>query len=226
MDPALSSLLDPLVGLSWTQRLDALSSALLGRPYLIGPLVGSPTQEEQLVTRVDAFDCVTYVETVYALASATGPADFAPRLARLRYHLGCVAWKARNHYTSDWLDRNVAQGLLRPLLPERQVAEPRTLSLLAGYPVRTRPVRWLPVERVGELHVEPGDFVGFVSTRNDLDTFHVGLLFPGREGVLLRHASRSRGSVVQVALSLFLSRNETPGVLVARPLPPSPGGPQ
>ncbi len=226
MDPALTSLLDPLAGSSWPQRLDALSSALLGRPYLSGPLVGSPEEEELLVTRLDAFDCVTYVESVYALAASTGPEDFPARLALLRYHLGCVAWRARSHYTSDWLDRNVAQGLLRPLLEARWVDEPRTLSVLAGYPVRTRPVRWLPVDRVGELAVEPGDFAGFVSTRDDLDTFHVGLLFPGEDEPWLRHASRTHGSVVQVPLSLFLSSNETPGVLVARPLPPCPGGQQ
>lgn len=198
-------------------RVATISSRLLGRPYLTGPLVGGPDTPEVLVTRTDGFDCVTFTETVLAAALAPTAAAVIPTLVALRYHHGRQAWLHRNHYTSDWLDRN-ARWLV-PYLDAQHTAVTRTLSLLPGYPARTRSVRYLPVTAAPLLreHARSGDFVGFVSTRDTLDTFHVGLLIQGPGALLLRHASRSAGAVVEVPLSAFLSANETPGVLLARP---------
>jgi N-acetylmuramoyl-L-alanine amidase-like len=200
-------------------RLDQLSGALVGRPYLSHPLVGGPDLPERLVTRLDGFDCVTYVETVWALASCGVPADFPAALMELRYEHADVGWSTRNHYTSDWIARNVARGAAVRVGEPRWVQEPaaRTLSCLAGYPPRERQMRYLPLERVDSLRGEfrTGDLVGFVSVRPDLDTFHVGLLVRG-EPVRIRHAARSAAQVCEEPLEDFLGRNETPGLLFAR----------
>jgi len=200
-------------------RLGRISAALLGAPYLAHPLIGSPTTPEQLVTRVDAFDCVTLVESVLALGRAQSPARFADELIALRYHRGRIDWHERNHYTSEWIDRNQAAARLDRVLPELWIGEDRRLSVLEGYRVVERRVCFLPVERAGALAgaARTGDVVAFVSPRDDLDCFHVGLLVVDGE-VRLRHASRSLGSVVEVPLAEFLARNATPGLLVARPL--------
>ncbi len=200
-------------------RLERLSAALLGRPYQAHPLIGGPDRTERPVTTLAGFDCVTYVETVWALATCAGAEDYAATLMALRYEQGRVEWIARNHYTSDWIARNGARGALRPVLAERTVAEPgpRRLDCLADYPPHEREMRYLPVERVGELPaaVRSGDLVGFVSTRPGLDTYHVGLLVRG-EVVRVRHAARSAGVVTDEPLAAFLARNETPGLLLAR----------
>jgi hypothetical protein len=200
-------------------RLERLSRALLGRPYLVGPLAG-PKGPEVLVERLDAFDCVTFVESVLALGWSRHPEDYPHRLAALRYQGGALSWATRRHYTSAWLAENTAEGRLAPLLPERwrSFGPPRTLDLLADYPA----LAWEPVALpAADLHAlarvaKAGDFVGFVSDRPNLDTFHVGLLVPGRL-LLVRHASRSEGRVVEQPLAEFNVRWEVSALLVARP---------
>lgn len=199
-------------------RLGVISRHFLGRPYLSNPLVGSAAEREQLVTRLDGFDCVTFVESVVALARSRRPEDYERELAALRYEGGRVDWLTRNHYTSDWIARNVAAGLLLPLLAEHMVAEDRLLCALEHYPSKKQRFCYLPRDRIRLLEgtARTGDVVCFVSTRRELDIFHLGLLTSGR-GIYLRHASRSAGMVIEEPLEAFLDRNETPGLLAARP---------
>lgn len=212
---------------SLPERLDLLSAAFLGAPYTVAPLIGSGSTPEALVTRIDAFDCVTYAETMLALAWSDGPDDFERTLAELRYRDGRVAYLERNHYMVTWLDRNCADGRFVPVAESLWYAaadEPRTLSVLQDYPTREWYPRYLPVAHLPELHTlaSAGDLVCFVSARSDLDVFHVGLLFPAPAGLRLRHAARAGGSVVEQSLADYLiARPECPGMLVARPLPRS-----
>lgn len=203
-------------GRSLPERLDRISSRLLGSPYAAGPLVGSPTVPERLVTRTDAFDCVTFVETVFALALSEEPSDFPRVLQALRYSGGRLDWSQRHHYTSQWIAHNRKRGRVRLFGQDLRVrGKARDLDVVAGLP----PVRWVPrycpVGRAGRLEWRAGDLVAFVSTRADLDVFHVGLVIPG-EAPTLRHASRSRGRVLDQPLASFLAENDTPGLLVAR----------
>jgi len=205
-------------------RLEALTGALLGRPYVVGSLVGGPEEPERLVTRLDAFDCVTYCDAVIALATAGASDDFAPRLRALRYRGGRLGWRERNHYTHRWLANNVRAGSLEPLLPERWAfaGEPRTLDVLEGYPALPWRPRYLPwSEREALAGVaRSGDWLGFVSHRPRLDTFHVGMLIV-EDQLMVRHASRSRGRVIQEPLDHCMVAWDVPGLLVARPLHPS-----
>ena len=218
----LDALLAEVAGTSGLpERLGRLSARLLGRPYVVSPLVGSQDEPEELVCRLDGFDCVTYVETVLALGRCRTAADFAPALTALRYDGGRIDWRARNHYMSWWLDRNADAGLVAPLLTDELVPEPasRILSVLPGFAPERRRLRWLPSARASRLDhlARTGDVACFVSVRPGLDTFHVGLLVTGLS-TRLRHASKSRGGVVEEPLAAFLAREETPGLLLARPL--------
>jgi hypothetical protein len=206
-------------------RLELLSAALMDRPYVVGSLVGGPSEPERLVTRLDAFDCVTFCDSVIALATAAEPAALPGRIQALRYHRGLIGWTRRNHYTHSWLERNVAAGLLRPLLVTlwRDVGAPRTLDVLSGYPSISWQPRYLSWSRraILETSARTGDWIGFISRRSRLDTFHVGMLV--RDGLLwVRHASRSRGRVIQEPLATCMADWDVPGVFVARPLQPPP----
>ncbi len=206
-------------GMPLDTRLGMLSGYFVGHPYLDEPLVGGRGVTERLVSRLDGFDCVTYAEAVWALAAARQPDDLEPALAALRYRRGRVDWGERNHYMGQWLARNEAAGRVRRVLPSRwrSLGEPRVLSVVRDLPA----VEWepfgLPAGEAPALADEArtGDLVCFLSTRPDLDVFHVGLLVAG-EPLRLRHAGRSAGRVVDEPLGAFLERNETPGLLVAR----------
>ncbi len=204
-------------------RLGAISRALLGRPYLAGSLVGGPDQPERLVSRLDAFDCVTFCDAVYALATSSVPGDYPSRLQALRYHRGVLSWTNRNHYTHSWLERNVGARLLEPKLLAlwQTIGPPRTLDILQGYPALAWQPRYLPWSRRASLEacVSTGDWVGFISRRAQLDTFHVGLLVAG-DRLAVRHASQSRGEVIEEPLDVCMKDWDVPGLLLARPISP------
>jgi hypothetical protein len=48
--------------------------------------------------------------------------------------------------------------------------------------------------------------------------FHCGIVVNNGYGVMMRHASRSRGGVVEQPLSEFLKQNRMAGVIVVRPV--------
>lgn len=206
------------------ERVGRLSELWLGRPYLAFTLIGGPTEPEVLVDRLDGFDCVTFAESVFAVARSCSVADFGAQLTALRYDRSRVRWIDRNHYMNRWIARNVAAGHVERVLPERWIGtgEVRSLSSLPGYPAQEWPVHYFPSSDLDRLAqgAEMGDLVAFVSNRSDLDTFHVGLLVPGAP-LCVRHAGRSAGQVVHEPLVDFLERNDVPGMLLARlrPIP-------
>src|SRR5688572_14927670 len=79
-------------------RIELLSRHFLGQPYTTNPLIGSANEPEVFVTSLDGFDCVTYLETVLALARASSTEDFVEELRRIRYEGGRIDWSRRNHY--------------------------------------------------------------------------------------------------------------------------------
>jgi hypothetical protein len=201
-------------------RVEALTDRLRGRPYAGNPLGGSADTAEVLTISLAAFDCVTFVETVLALATTREPERFVERVRRLRYQGGRVAWRRRHHYATDWIRGNVRAGFVSPvLLRARAVTRARRLSVLAGLPARRVQVRCVPKRPFWRARdeIRTGDLVFFASTRPVLDVFHQGIVVRRGEGLRLRHASRSRGKVVDQDLAAFLEANRMAGVLVARP---------
>lgn len=97
------------------QRI-ARDPALQGQDYAQAPLDGDPAHE-RLNAGFGHFDCVTFVETVLALArTARRPVPdfeaYAETLAALRYRDGEPAYCSRLHYFTDWVRAGVAAGRL------------------------------------------------------------------------------------------------------------------
>ncbi|MEN0065652.1 MAG: N-acetylmuramoyl-L-alanine amidase-like domain-containing protein [Myxococcota bacterium] len=212
----------------FSDRLDRLSAHFVGRPYLAFTLVGDATTPEEPVARLDGFDCVTYAESVIALARSQSPSDFGRELRALRYDRGRVDWAARNHFMNRWIERNQRDGWVQPVLSSAQVStgEVRHLDLLSGYEAQSWAVTYVPVSALERLAAaaEVGDVVAFVSRKPNLDTFHVGLLVPpqGELPLRVRHAGRKAGQVIEQPLHEFITINDVPGLLLARPVPPPP----
>ena len=122
-------------------RIEFLSRHFLGQPYQSNPLVGSATESEVFTVSLDSFDCVTYIETILALALSSKAGDFTEWLRKIRYQGGRVAWNRRNHYMTGWIRSNISAGALQRVsaagLPK--VVKDRTLDSVPGLAaVRTR----------------------------------------------------------------------------------------
>ena len=206
-------------------RMDVLSRHFLGYPYLADPLIGSSDTREVFTASLDGFDCVTYIETILALARASNVDEFVECLRKIRYEQGRIEWERRNHYMTQWIRNNVGEGLLKPVsMPAVPThSRERILSVVPGLAEQRTHVKCVPksaVPRAAE-HLRTGDVICFVSTRKNLDVFHAGIIVRDGKRVLMRHASRSRGFVVEQELSEFLKANRMAGVIVVRPQVPS-----
>jgi hypothetical protein len=203
------------------RRIDLLSAELVGFPYQPNPLIGSAQSPEVFTARTDHFDCVTFIETVLALANARRIDAFAPKLRHIRYSGGKIARTRRNHYMTEWIRQNIRSGSIRriPGLTGK-VRKNRLLNVVPDLPVRRTAFSCLAKDdwlRAGDK-LQTGDLIFFASTRVHLDVFHCGIVIRTGKGLRLRHASRSRGAVVEQDLAEFLKQNRMAGVIVVRPV--------
>src|SRR6202046_3078259 len=202
-------------------RIDVLSRQFLGRPYKTNPLIGSADTAEVFMVSLDGFDCVTYIETVVALARASNVDSFTEWLRKIRYERGRIQWERRNHYSTLWIRNNIREGIIRPVsmpaVPTMRME--RVLNVVPGLAPQRIRVKCIPKKAVPRLerYLQTGDLIFFASTRNHLDVFHAGIIVRDGNKVLMRHASRSNGGVVEQELTEFLKANRMAGVIVARP---------
>jgi hypothetical protein len=201
------------------ERLDRFSALLLGTPYAAHALIGSATEPEVFTASLDGFDCVTYMETVLALARAKAPRSFANELRALRYRDGRVDWHRRNHYMTGWIRSNARGGRLRALAPKGSVARERLLDSVPGLPPVRAGFSALPKRLVPRLsqRLRTGDLAFFASTKPALDVFHCGVLVNVGGAWRMRHSAKSRNGAVEEDLLGFLSAHRMSGVLFARP---------
>lgn len=204
-----------------SSRIEALSRQFLGRPYKPDPLIGSADTPEVFTASLDGFDCVTYIETVLALARASNVSDFIDGLRRIRYEQGRIQWKRRNHYITRWIQNNAGEGIVRPISAPAvpMLTKERLLNVVPGLDQQLMRMKWVPKRAVPRLepHMHTGDLIFFVSTRKNLDVFHAGIIVRDGRKTLMRHASRSQGGAVEQELRQFLNSNRIAGVIVVRP---------
>ena len=203
------------------KRIARISALFLGRQYTEGSLGGGPESPEEFRVSLNAFDCVTFIETVLALALARTIDEFIDTIRRIRYEGGEIDWFRRNHYMVDWASNNEQCGFIKNMTSGPFTVEKTcTLNLIAGLPARTTTFLYFPTQSLGDVTelIEAGDLIFLVSTKDTLDVFHTGLLV-GREGRwLLRHATRTAGAVIEQHLIEFMSQNEMAGFILLRPL--------
>ncbi len=202
-------------------RIDVLSRHFVGHSYQPNPLIGSADTAEVFTASLDGFDCVTYIETIVALARASNVDDFTEWLRKIRYERGRIQWKRRNHYMTRWIRNNVREGIIRPVsMPTVPIlSRERVLNVVPGLAAQRTRVKCVPKPAVPRLerYLQTGDLIFFASTRKNLDVFHAGIIVRDGKRVFMRHASRSQGMVVEQELSEFLKANRMAGVIVVRP---------
>jgi hypothetical protein len=132
-----------------SERIMAISTRLLGSPYLHNP-AGDGEESEfdcRPISNIREFDCVTFVETVLALAGACDAEDYQRRLRDLRYADGIPSFPTRNHLVdADWLLNNIAKGLLEDVTAI--VAKPVPLRYTEYSVLRDSWIRAMSVARI------------------------------------------------------------------------------
>jgi hypothetical protein len=206
-----------------SQRIEFISHALLGVRYQANTLIGGPKHPERFVVRDDAFDCVTFCEVVLAAAIARDLDEFETSLRRIRYDHGNVQYAQRNHYFAEWSRRNIENRICQPVPITPSVTIEKTVSWhreLSKRRVSITAIAKLTLLRNAAL-LEPGDIIGFISSRSNLDFFHTGLVAFGKNGVLLlRHASRGHGRVIEEPMARFVAVNPVKYVMLLRAAEP------
>lgn len=94
---------------------------LLGTPYVAHTLEGD---EEMLTINIHQLDCLTFIESLYALTRATLAGryswrDFAANIENVRYRGGEMGdYSTRIHYISEWIIDNHVRGNLVEVTPD------------------------------------------------------------------------------------------------------------
>lgn len=205
-------------------RIAFISKSLLGTRYRANTLIGGPNKPEEFVVRDDAFDCVTFCEVVLAAALARDYDGFEPVLRTIRYANGAVRWDERNHYFADWCRRAIEKDICQAVELPKAITIDKTVNF-DNFGRRQVSMRAIPTESLmaPASQLASGDIIGFMSRRANLDFFHTGfvVLGPKRE-LILRHASQSRGRVLDEPLGRFVAANRVRHVTLLRALEPPP----
>lgn len=94
---------------------------LLGTPYVAHTLEGD---EEMLTINIHELDCLTFIETLYALSRTTMNGrvswrDYAAHIENVRYRGGEMGdYSSRIHYMSEWIIDNRMRGNLVEITPD------------------------------------------------------------------------------------------------------------
>ena len=94
---------------------------LLGTPYVAHTL---EADEEVLTINIHQLDCLTFIETLYALTRATLDGryswrDYAANIENVRYRGGEMGdYSSRIHYISEWIIDNHVRGNLEEVTPD------------------------------------------------------------------------------------------------------------
>ena len=119
--------------------LQKTAEFFLEKPYVAGTLDKNDT--EKLVINLREFDCVTFVETVIALANTTASGNlsfdnFASQLQQIRYRNGVIyGYDTRLHYTSDWAYNNVEKNILSAMSQQLGgVLQTKTIDFMTSHP--------------------------------------------------------------------------------------------
>ncbi len=196
------------------QRMKAISEPWVGTTaYLLGALGEAGGIDDDPVTRYDAFDCLTFVEEVMALALSPDPARAQEVRMGIRYRNGEPwTYENRRHFMlAEWIPGSIKEGWAVDITATLPGAEPRwktvTAETWAGWgqrpnfplsderlPVGTLSFDVWPLEAAERAldQIPDGALVFTVRALWDhlpIAVTHVGIKVPAQRPTL-RHASR------------------------------------
>ncbi|HYH97387.1 N-acetylmuramoyl-L-alanine amidase-like domain-containing protein [Hyalangium sp.] len=218
-------------GAALDQRLLRVSARFLGTPYVASPLGEGNGVDPDPTFRLDAVDCLTFVEETLALSLASQDAEVPSLLERIRY-ASAPTYEDRNHLMeAQWLPNNIRKGFLKDVtrryggedtVQARKSLTARTWTSRSSLelklpkerqPLGTFTLNVIPLERVMTHARKIPSGTIMVIVRDDLPLkatriTHLGFVLQKGKRTWLRHAARNGyGRVVDEDLETFLARN-------------------
>ncbi|MBO4672442.1 MAG: DUF1460 domain-containing protein [Alphaproteobacteria bacterium] len=215
MQRVLLPILLLLIGCTPRDSNNYIGTDLLGTQYINNPLGEGVAPDTDPLIRFDAFDCVTFVETVLADKDIN-------KLNQIRYADGKPNFINRNHFIeTDWLKNNAdliqnvssqyAATKTRNILIDKKNWFKKIHNIDTDFAPQNVNLEYIPYEHARGIKTSKPIIVLFVidspKIRNkigtDLAVRHMGLLLPN--GVL-RHASRRLGMVVDEDFEKYITQ--------------------
>lgn len=204
--------------------MPALGEHFIGTPYVAHSL--EEEGEEHLVVNLRGFDCLTFVESMFALsrslaAGKTGFDDFRHELTTIRYRAGVISgYPSRLHYFSDWVGDNVRKGLVRNVSRHFGGTEyTKTINFMTTHRdaykqlvlednlqririaeerMSSAPLVHIPTAKVAGVqeYLRDGDIIGTTTQMEGMDVSHTGMVIRKDGVVRFLHAPLSGKRVV------------------------------
>lgn len=202
--------------------------AAIGVSFLESPYKAHTLEvpgEERLVVNLREFDCVTFVESVLAIArcvklGTTTYEAFTRELQRIRYRNGVInGYPSRLHYFSDWIEDNEAKRVVTNVAPAlggipleknieymsshrsayRQLTNESVYNAIVRMEkeLNTRRRVYLPKDRIQPVRdlIQDGDIVGITTAIEGLDVSHTGFAYRFMGLLRFLHAPLSNGTI-------------------------------
>ncbi len=228
-------------------RIIKVALQFLGTEYKGGTLEGD---DEICRVNLNGLDCVTFVENSLDFAriikkdKLTIEALFE-EITATRYRDGqIIDYTSRLHYTADWINQNLANGIVE-YLPENSRGEkirfnlnfmsqnPKYYNELQKHPDYVEKIKeveenlnqidyyYIPKENIAtyEQHFQNGDIICIVTSKLGLDYSHLGLIYVDSENrKRFMHASSTKKQVViDTTVSVYLnSIKSNKGITILR----------
>lgn len=213
-----------------SERLLRVSERFLNTPYVVSPLGEGSGVDPDPPFRVDAVDCLTFVEQTLALSLARRDEEVEPLLERIRY-ANAPLYEDRNHLMeAQWLPNNLRKGFLADVTRRygggdvtrvEKVLTAATWQSKSSVELRLPPERQvrgtfsldvIPLERALEhaRKVPSGTILVVVREERPYKVTrvtHLGFIVRKGKRTFLRHAARAYARVVDEELSTFLARH-------------------
>jgi hypothetical protein len=212
-----------------SERLLGMSEKFINTPYAISPLGEGSGLDPDPTFRLDAVDCLTFVEQTLALSLARQEAEVPGVLERIRY-AQTPAYEDRNHLMeAQWLPNNARKGFVVDVTRRyggQDVVEVKKVLTDSSWQSRssaelklprerqvkgTYTLPMIPLERVMAHARQLPSGTIMVVLRDDLPhkatrVTHLGFVVQKGKRTYLRHAARNRW-VLDEDLETFVARN-------------------
>lgn len=212
--------------------MQTLGLRFVGDPYAAGMLDAPP--EETLVVALNKYDCVTFVETMLALAQGVKAQDysyatFARNLEDLRYRGGELdGYPSRLHYFTDWIYDNAQRGNVEAITASiGGVPFDKTIDFMGTHrdsyarlehdslfqaiqqmerSLADRDLYYIPQDAIADVYdqLQAGDIIATATDIKGLDVTHTGLVYQDGEQTGLLHASLKEGVKVSPDLQDYV----------------------
>lgn len=213
------------------QMMLDIGTFFLGTPYREGTL--ETEGPEALVVNLREFDCMTFAETVIALAYLMKSRErsfehFRSLLKKIRYRAGRLqGYASRLHYFSDWVHDNQKKEVVKDVTADIGGRPLRkTINFMTTHPdlyprlrdpavlrvmetiertMTRRSLFLIPKKllRRSEGQIREGDLIAIMTNTEGLDVQHVGFAARVKNRVHLLHASSQEGRVAVSADTLY-----------------------